>query len=269
MAEPPIEFRNVSLRYRMLSERGIVSLKEWVIRRLTSQMQYEELVALAHLTFEVPEGRTLGIVGPNGAGKSTLLRIAAGILSPTTGVATIRGRLAPIIELGLGFEGELSGRENIFFNGALLGRSRAEMKDRMEDVIAFAELGEFIDQPIRTYSTGMVARLAFAIATTVDANILLLDEIMSVGDESFRRKCQDRITAFREQGVTILVVSHDLEAVEKLCDDVMWLDHGRMRALGPADGVVSMYRSSINGLGGRAGVGGTVVTTSAGRRQRG
>jgi ABC-type polysaccharide/polyol phosphate transport system ATPase subunit len=258
MSTPAIEFRDVSLRYRLLAERGIVTLKEWVIRRLTTGMTYQELSALAGVSFEVESGRALGIIGHNGAGKSTLLRIAGGILAPSDGEAVVRGRIAPIIELGLGFEGELSGRENIFFNGALLGRSRNEMQERLDEIVDFSELGEFIEQPIRTYSTGMVARLAFAIATTVDAHILLLDEVLSVGDEHFRRKCQERIDSFRRAGVTILVVSHDLPAVEKLCDDVLWLEHGVARQSGPAAEVVPAYRTSMDEGHADPGVGGTV-----------
>ena len=261
MSHSAIEFRDVSLRYRLLSERGIVTLKEWVIRRLTSRISYQELCALSDVSFTVEPGRTFGIIGHNGAGKSTLLRIAGGILAPTAGEAVVRGRLAPIIELGLGFEGELSGRENIFFNGALLGRSWTEMNSRLDEIVEFSELGEFIDQPIRPYSSGMVARLAFAIATTVDAHILLLDEVMSVGDEHFRRKCQRRIKSFRDAGVTILVVSHDLDAIGRLCDEVMWLEHGVIKAIGPADEVVADYGHSMGTTSGEAAVGGTVRTT--------
>ena len=159
--EPSIEFQDVSLRFRILSERGIVTFKEWAIRWLTSKISYRDLVALSHVSFALEPARALGIIGHNGAGKSTLLRVAAGILAPTQGAAIMRGRMAPVIELGLGFEAELSGRENVFFNGALLGRSREEMEERLGEIVDFAELDEFIDQPIRTYSTGMVARLAF------------------------------------------------------------------------------------------------------------
>jgi ABC-type polysaccharide/polyol phosphate transport system ATPase subunit len=258
MSDPAIEFRHVSLAYRLLAERGIVTLKEWAIRRLTSKMAYQELQALSDVSFTVYRGRTFGIIGHNGAGKSTLLRIAGGILAPSQGEAIIRGRLAPIIELGLGFEGELSGRENVFFNGALLGRSRVEMTERFHEIVEFSELGEFIEQPIRTYSSGMVARLAFAIATTVDAHILLLDEVMSVGDERFRTKCQQRIAEFRDAGVTILVVSHDLVAIERLCDDAMWLEHGTVKAIGPTQEVVAGYRASMEQQTEAVGVGGAV-----------
>jgi ABC-type polysaccharide/polyol phosphate transport system ATPase subunit len=189
------------------------------------------------------------VIGANGAGKSTLLRVIGGILVPTQGEAIIRGRLAPIIELGTGFELELSGRENVFFNGALLGRSRTEMQARFNDIVAFSGIERFIDAPVRTYSMGMIARLAFAIATTVDAQILLLDEVLSVGDESFRRKCQERIMSFREKGVTILLVSHDLPAIEAMCDHVLWLDQGEVRALGPTAKVVSDYRRAVTAAG--------------------
>ncbi len=245
MHEPAVEFRRVSLRYRILAERGITSIKEWAIRWMTRRIRFQELVALSEVDFTVPPGHTVGIIGHNGAGKSTLLRVAAGILRPTAGTAIVRGRQAPVIELGLGFEAELSGRENIFFNGALLGRGPAEMEARLDEIVEFADLGDFINQTIRTYSTGMVARLAFAVATTVDAQILLLDEVLAVGDASFRLKCQHRLEAFREGGITILLVSHDLTAVESMCDEVLWLDKGSVRAYGPAVEIVPRYRESV------------------------
>jgi ABC-type polysaccharide/polyol phosphate transport system ATPase subunit len=244
--EPAVEFRGVSLRYRIMEEQGINSFKEWAIKWMTRRVRYRELVALSDVSFEVPAGHAIGIIGHNGAGKSTLLRVAAGILRPTLGSAVVRGRQAPVIELGLGFEAELSGRENIFFNGALLGRSPAEMEERLDEIVDFADLHDFIDQPIRTYSTGMVARLAFAVATTVDAQVLLLDEVLAVGDASFRLKCHERIQAFREAGITILLVSHELEAVEKICDQALWLDKGRVRGFGSASEVVAMYCASLD-----------------------
>jgi len=245
VSEPAVEFRGVSLKYRIMAEQGINSFKEWSIRWLTRRMRYQELMALSDVSFSLPAGHAVGIIGHNGAGKSTLLRVAAGILRPTSGTAVVRGRQAPVIELGLGFEAELSGRENIHFNGALLGRSPAEMDERMDEIVDFADLGDFIEQPIRTYSTGMVARLAFAVATTVDAKVLLLDEVLAVGDESFRLKCRDRLQAFREAGITILLVSHDLDAVKKTCDDALWLDKGSVRAFGPAAEVAAAYKASV------------------------
>jgi len=206
--------------------------------------------ALNDLTFDVPSGATLGIIGHNGAGKSTLLRIAAGILQPSEGVATMRGEIAPIIELGTGFEFELSGRENIFFNGALLGRSWGDMNDRVNEIIDFSELGDFIEQPIRTYSTGMVVRLAFAIATTVDPSILLLDEVLSVGDQRFQAKCNRRMMDFQDRGVTTVLVSHSLSAIKRICNSCLWLDRGKVRAIGPVDEVLAEYSDWVEALNG-------------------
>lgn len=245
MSEPVIDFREVSHDFRVCAEGRIASLKEWLIRRIMRRRdRHQPVVALDNVSFEVRQGEAVGVIGYNGAGKSTLLRIAAGILQPSLGTAVVRGSIAPVIELGIGFEQELTGCENIVFNGALLGRSRQEMNERMDDIVHFAELSDFIDQPIRTFSTGMVARLAFAIATTVDAQILLLDEVLSVGDERFRRKCQDRMADFRKRGVTVLFVSHDLGAVEELCDEAIWLERGVILDIGAAGGVVDGYRQA-------------------------
>jgi ABC-type polysaccharide/polyol phosphate transport system ATPase subunit len=189
----------------------------------------------------VKEGEALGIIGGNGAGKSTLLRVIAGIIPPSEGEVITRGVLAPIIELGTGFDGELSGRENIFFNGSLLGRSRAFMRAREEEIIDFSGIAEFIDAPLRTYSTGMIARLAFAVATTVEAEIVLLDEVLAVGDAEFRVKCEQRMRYFHETGATILLVSHDLESVRESCDRALWIDHGRIVAYGDAREVADAY----------------------------
>ena len=241
-ATPSLEFRAVTMRYR-LPDRRIPTLKEWAIRRLTAKLRYNDFLALQDVTFDANGGETLGIVGANGAGKSTLLRVAAGILTPSGGEAVVRGRVAPIIELGTGFDAELSGRENVYFNGALLGRSRAEMRRRFDEIVEFSALADFIDMPLRTYSTGMVARLAFAVATTVDAEIYLLDEVLSVGDESFGARCQERIERFRRDGGTILLVSHNLPTVERLCRDALWLHEGRVVARGPTADVVRRYQS--------------------------
>jgi len=242
MSEPVIDVRDVSHSFRVYTEGRIASLKEWMIRRILGRRaNVRHIVALDGVSFSIDRGVALGVIGHNGAGKSTLLRIAAGIVQPLEGVAVVRGRVAPVIELGIGFEQELTGRENIVFNGALLGRSYHEMNARMDEIVEFSGLREFIDHPIRTYSTGMVARLAFSVATTVDAQILLLDEVLSVGDERFQRKCSKRMTGFREQGVTMLFVSHSLDSVAGLCDQVLWLENGRVRELGPAAAVISEY----------------------------
>lgn len=243
MKELAIEFLDVSHHFRVFSEGRMASLKEWLIRRVKSRrVELQHVVALDNVSFEVGQGQALGLIGHNGAGKSSLLRIAAGILQPRAGTAIVRGLVAPILELGFGFEQELTGRENIVFNGAILGRSRQEMNERMEEIVSFAELDNFIDQPIRTYSTGMVARLAFSIATAVDAQILLLDEVLSVGDEKFQRKCAERIDSFRNNGVTILFVSHALPSVEMLCDKAIWLQNGRIQCEGETDYVIDEYR---------------------------
>lgn len=241
-ASPAIEFRSVTVRYR-LPDKRIPTLKEWAIRRLTAKLRYNDFLALQDITFSANGGETLGIIGANGAGKSTLLRVAAGILRPSAGEATVRGRVAPIIELGTGFEPELSGRENIFFNGALLGRPRGEMRRRFDEIVEFSALANFIDMPLRTYSTGMVARLAFAVATTVDADIYLLDEVLSVGDEAFGARCAERIEQFRRDGGTILLVSHNLPTVERLCRQALWLHEGRVMARGPASDVIGQYKT--------------------------
>ena len=191
-----IEFHGVSVRHPLVHRR-IPTFKEWLVRGGSRDEVDHWFMALKDVSFEVPAGDTLGVIGSNGAGKSTLLRVAAGIITPTSGYAVIRGSIAPLIELGTGFDGELTGLENIFFNGALLGRTRAEIKLKVDEIANFADIGEFIDAPLRTYSTGMVSRLAFAIATTIDPDVLLLDEILSVGDASFQQKCK---TAFWDSG---------------------------------------------------------------------
>jgi ABC-type polysaccharide/polyol phosphate transport system ATPase subunit len=238
-----IDFRGVSVGY---PAHKIPTLKEWIVRGVTRSKPKEFFWALRDVSLQVRRGEALGIIGPNGAGKSTLLRVAAGIIPPTRGETLTYGSIAPLIELGTGFDGELSGIENIFFNGALLGRSRAYMNSRLPDIVDFAGLGDSIDAPLRTYSTGMTARLAFAIATTIDADIVLLDEILSVGDASFRERCADRIKYFRNSGATIVLVSHDLEAVGELCARVVWVGKGQIHAVGRADEVIDAYTQSLH-----------------------
>ena len=216
------------------------SLKEWVLRSRPPSVR-QPFQALTDVSLTVGAGEAFGIIGGNGAGKSTLLRVIAGIIPPTRGEVTTRGRIAPIIELGTGFDHELTGRENIHFNGSLLGRSRAYMRACEEEIIDFAGISAFIDAPLRTYSTGMVARLAFAVATTVEADIVLLDEVLSVGDDQFTAKCNDRIDQFHATGATLILVSHSLIAIRQLCARVAWMDHGRMIACGPVDEVVDAY----------------------------
>ena len=245
-----VELQSVSVRYR---EKKIRSLKEAVVRGFDVHRHAGFFYALRDLSVTIHEGEAVGIVGPNGAGKSTLLRVAAGIIPPSAGVAISRGSVAPVLELGTGFEAELSGRENIFFNGALLGFSRAYMRSRVDDIINFSGIEPFIDAPLRTYSNGMVARLAFAVATTVDAETILLDEVLAVGDAAFRRQCNERIARFVGSGATVVIVSHDLEALETLCSRVLWIAHGGLVDDGSPRDVIGRYRSPL-GAGAPAGV---------------
>lgn len=233
-----VELHDVSVRY---PSQRIPTLKEFVVRARAKRP--EPVDALKDVTLSVAAGEAFGIIGSNGAGKSTLLRVIAGIIPPSRGEVITRGALAPIIELGTGFDGELSGRENVFFNGSLLGRSRAFMKRCEEEIIDFSGLAPHIDAPLRTYSTGMVARLAFAIATTIDAEIVLLDEVLAVGDASFREKCSERIRGFHANGATIVFVSHDLDSVRDLCSRAAWVEKGVVRAVGSAEEVIHAYEA--------------------------
>ncbi|HEX6094979.1 MAG TPA: ABC transporter ATP-binding protein [Thermoanaerobaculia bacterium] len=231
-----VELHGVSVRY---PSQRIPTLKEWVVRARAARP--DAVDALRDITLSVEAGEAFGIIGSNGAGKSTLLRVIGGIIPPSRGEVVTRGALAPVIELGTGFDGELSGRENVFFNGSLLGRSRAFMKRCEEEIVDFSGLAPHIDAPLRTYSTGMIARLAFAIATTIDAEIVLLDEVLAVGDAAFREKCSERIRAFHSNGATIVFVSHDLDSVRDLCSRAAWLEKGELRAIGPAEEVIAAY----------------------------
>ncbi len=235
-----IELQGVSVRYR---ERKILSFKEAVVRGFSAYRRAKYFDSLHDVSLTIRHGESVGVVGPNGAGKSTLLRVAAGIIPPSVGVSISRGTLAPVLELGTGFEMELSGRENIFFNGALLGFPRSYIRERMDDIIAFSGIEPFIDAPLRTFSTGMIARLAFAIATSVEAETILLDETFAVGDAAFRRQCNARIERF-VGNATVIVVSHDLDAIENLCARTIWLSKGVVVADGPTADVLARYQAA-------------------------
>lgn len=241
---PIINLENVSVRYRLPSER-IGTLKEYTIRLLQRRVRHRDFWAVHDLSLSINRGEVFGIVGDNGAGKSTLLKVISKVLRPTTGRVRIYGKIAPLLELGAGFHPELSGRENVFLNGALLGYSHEEMTAVFDEVVDFSELSEFIDAPIRTYSSGMYARLGFAVATAHQPEILIVDEILSVGDEAFQRKCTDRITGFRENGATVLMVSHNLGLISEMCDRAAWLDHGKLMKIGTAEEVIEMYREGF------------------------
>jgi ABC-2 type transport system ATP-binding protein/lipopolysaccharide transport system ATP-binding protein len=240
-AGPVIRVEGVSVRYRLPHER-IPSIKDYAIRRVKGQVRFDDFWALRDIDFVVREGETVGIVGHNGAGKSTLLKLVAGVLRPTHGRVWVKGRVAPLLQLGAVFDTEMTGRENVFLNATLLGFRAAEVARRLDHIVDFAGVREFIDMPLRTYSTGMVARLGFAIATDVQPDVLIVDEVLSVGDEEFQRKSKARLRELRAKGDAILLVSHDLESIRKQCHRALWLDHGRLVMAGPPGEVVDAYR---------------------------
>jgi lipopolysaccharide transport system ATP-binding protein len=242
-SDPAIELHDVSVRYRVPKE-SIPTLKEHAIRRLTGRLERDELVALRGVSATFLPGERIGVIGPNGAGKSTLFRAIARVRRPSSGRVIVRGRVAPLLELGLGFHHELTGRENVVLQGTMLGCSRQEMLDRMDSIVRFAELEDFVDAPVRTYSNGMIARLGFSVATDLDPDILLVDEILAVGDVRFRAKCYERMAGFRDRGKTFLLVSHSLQDVIDTCQRVLWVEAGRVRLDGDAAAVVKEYMDS-------------------------
>ena len=231
---------NVSMRFRM-DKNKTTSLKEWVVTHLLGKQQYEEFSALRDVSFEVKRGEIVGIIGRNGAGKSTLLKVISGIFKPTEGKVVTAGRVAPMLELGSGFDMELSGHDNIFLNGAILGFSEEFLKSKYDEIVAFSELGEFIDMPLKTYSSGMLARLAFSVATMIEPEILIVDEILSVGDAAFQEKSRARMMELMSGGTTVLIVSHSLQQIREMCDRVIWLEHGEIRMLGETNTVCEAY----------------------------
>jgi lipopolysaccharide transport system ATP-binding protein len=238
--QPVIQVEDVAVRYRVAKER-IPSIKEFTIRWIKGEISYNEFWALQNINLEIERGEVFGIIGPNGAGKSTLLKVVARVLRPTNGRVRVHGRIAPLLELGAGFDHELTGRENIYLNGAILGYSRKNIEARFHRIVEFAGLAEFIDAPLRTYSTGMIARLGFAVATDVRPEILIVDEILGVGDAEFQTKSFERIQNFQGSGTTILLVTHDLSRVQEMCARAVWLDHGKVVAMGTASAVATQY----------------------------
>ncbi|HEM61292.1 MAG TPA: ABC transporter ATP-binding protein [Chloroflexi bacterium] len=244
MQKPLIELDQVSVRFRLPVER-VSTLQETVIRWLQRRMRYTDLWALRDVSLQVGQGEVVGIIGRNGAGKSTLLRVIAGVIKPTVGTVTTNGRLVPLIDLTAGFDMELTGRENIFLNGALYGLSRAQMDGKVEKIIDFAEIPGFVDAPMRTYSSGMIVRIGFAIAAEMEPEVLLVDEVLAVGDERFQEKCTRRIEGFRDAGVTIILVSHNMNLVRSLCSRVMWLEGGSVLGDSHPTQVIDEYRRSL------------------------
>ncbi len=235
-----IEINDVTMRFRMNNDR-ILSLKEFVTTALRGKLQYNEFTALSHVSFSIKKGETLGLVGRNGAGKSTLLKVISGILKPTEGSVRVRGNIVPMLELGSGFDFDLTGRENIFLNGAILGYSEEYLKEKYEEIIAFSELGQFIEMPIRNYSSGMLARLAFSIAAMVQPEILIVDEILSVGDAAFQEKSRARMMELMGGGTTVLFVSHNINQIREMCDRVVWLEQGTVKLMGDTKEVCDVY----------------------------
>jgi ABC-type polysaccharide/polyol phosphate transport system ATPase subunit len=244
---PAIELINVSKIFRRYSGRQFATLKSAILQRsiLRDLQPRETFPALKDVSFSVPEGSTYGVIGRNGSGKSTALKLVAGITKPTTGTVRVTGRISALIELGAGFHPEISGRENVFINGIMLGLTKREITRRFDEIVEFAELQEFIDAPVKTYSSGMYMRLGFAVAIHVDPDVLLVDEVLAVGDEGFTHKCLDKFAEFRRRGKTILLVTHSLNLVERFCDEAVWLDEGVARAHGDPKRVVGAYLTAV------------------------
>ncbi len=236
-----IALQGVSVKYRLVEERRR-SFQAHVINYIKGRRVIRQtLWALRDISLEIGRGESLGIIGPNGAGKSTLLKVVSGVIKPAEGRINVRGKAAPLIELAAGFDDELTGRENIFLNASILGFSRRDIEQRFDRIVDFSELRDFIDTPLKNYSSGMTARLAFSVATEVDPDILIIDEVLAVGDAHFKQKSKERILEFKNRGVIILFVSHDMEQVRSLCNKVLWLDHGRARMLGDPETVAGEY----------------------------
>ncbi len=240
MEDLSIRLEGVSLCYRLAKQR-IPSLKEYAIHFLRGSLAYEQLWALRGIDLTVRRGETVGIIGRNGAGKSTLLKVISKVMKPTEGTARVSGTIAPILELGSGFDYELTGLENVYLNALLLGHSKREIEERVDEIVDFSGLGDFIRAPLRNYSSGMQARLGFSIATAWVPDILILDEVLSVGDATFTQKCEDRLRTFHDAGATVLMVSHATQAITKNCTRAVWLDDGEMKADGDASEVIALY----------------------------
>lgn len=238
--EPIIDVQHVSMKFNLMEEK-VDTLKEYIVKLIKGNLFYNEFIALNDVSFQIKKGDILGIVGFNGAGKSTMLKILAGVLKPTNGKVIVKGTVAPLIEVGAGFDPELTAKENIFLNGAILGHSRKFLQEHFDEIIDFAELRKFINVPVKNFSSGMYARLGFAIATVVKADILIVDEVLSVGDYRFQEKCEKRIQEMINGGTTIIIVSHDISMVERLCNKVLWLERGIKKDFGETVKICEEY----------------------------
>ena len=239
-----VKVDHATVRFNMASEK-IDNLKEYVVKLVKRELMFKEFLALKEVSFEVKKGEAWGIIGVNGSGKSTLLKLICGILKPYKGTVTVHGSMAPLIELGAGFEGDLTASENIYLNGAVLGYDKHFMQAHFDEIVDFAELWDFLEMPIKNYSSGMAARLGFAIATMVRPDILICDEVLSVGDYAFQQKCEKRMNEMRENGTTLLYVSHSTESVKKVCDHALWLQKGIVKGAGNVDEIAKQYMDSL------------------------
>lgn len=245
MAQPAVEVKNVSILFNLNKEK-VDNIKEYFVKFVTRKLMFTEFWALKDISFTVNKGERLGILGFNGAGKSTLLKTVAGVLKPTKGSVSVHGVIAPLLELGAGFDSNYSGKENIFLYGATMGYSRKYIQQRYDEIVEFSELKDFIDVPVKNYSSGMKARLGFAIATAVEPEVLILDEVLSVGDAKFRRKSEAKVRSMFDRGVTVLFVSHSTEQVRRLCDKAIILDKGQIIAQGEVNEVCDIYEGIVN-----------------------
>lgn len=239
-----VRVSHAAVRFNMASER-VDNLKEYFIKLIKRELMFKEFMALRDVSFEVKKGEAWGIIGTNGSGKSTLLKLICGILKPYRGTVEVNGSIAPMIELGAGFDGDLTASENIFLNGAVLGYEKKFMQEHFDEIVEFAELQDFLEMPIKNYSSGMAARLGFAIATVVRPDILICDEVLAVGDYAFQQKCESRMNEMRKEGTTLLYVSHSIESVKEVCDHALWLDKGVVRMSGDVETVAEAYISSL------------------------
>ncbi len=244
MNDIAVEVKDVTVRFNLANEK-IDNIKEYFIKLITRKLMFQEFLALKHISLEIKKGESWGLVGTNGSGKSTLLKLISGILKPYKGSVITNGTIAPLIELGAGFDGDLTARENIFLNGAVLGYTHEFMENHFEQIVDFAELAPFLDMPIKNYSSGMAARLGFSIATVVRPDILICDEVLSVGDYNFQQKCEKRMNEMRTKGTTLIYVSHSIESVRTVCDHVAWIDKGVMKMQGDVDVVCDAYMNSF------------------------
>lgn len=239
-----VDVNDVTIRFN-LSNQKVDNLKEYVIKFMKRELLFQEFYAIRNVSFRIREGEAWGLIGSNGSGKSTLLKTISGIMKPYQGEIVVNGSIAPLIELGAGFDPECTARENIFLNGCVLGHSMKFMGEHFDEIVEFAEIQQFLDSPIKNYSSGMRARLGFSIATMVRPDILIVDEVLSVGDYKFRRKCEKRMKELLSGGTTLLYVSHNIDEVKRLCDHAIWLDHGEARMIGDVNKVCSAYMTEM------------------------